>query len=465
MGNGLFKLTADNQLIQYKNIPSEVINDISFISHGRVLLSTNKGLYINYTGELNTKSAWVLILDDEIIEAEEFNHSIYIATKQGLISLNKKYLLKNDRSKFYLESISANGKKINLSKIELNHKQNDLYFNFDYLAYQFPDKKLYYKLYGNSATEGIIKGTQIHLQNLVPGHYTMTVRPFVHLNSKQIFTLSFYIEPAFWQTGFFYFLVIITSLILILASTIFIIKRINRKEERKAEINTLLTEYKLIALKAQINPHFISNSLAAIQQLITTNEEGKANQYIAKFSLLIHHVLNYSDKWAVQLKRELEIIDLNVDLEQLRFGNKFLFEIDVNPSINTTEIYIPPLITQPFIENAIWHGLLPLKNKKELKLLVKVDLIDTDLIISIIDNGVGRNPAKQQHQLRESKGISIIKSRMETLNELYSTSGATIDFIDLKDIHEEPSGTQVNIIFPISILENLYDDKNKERYY
>jgi ligand-binding sensor domain-containing protein len=467
-GDGLYRLSPANKLIKYANTPSNIINDISFVNGRTVLLSTNKGLFINYTNDLNIQSNWIQILDNETLCAEQYNNDIYIGTKQGLISLSGKYLLKNDNSKFYLESILVYGKKINADSIHLKYFENDIYFNFDFLAYQFPDKKLYYQLFGNSSTKGVVKGTQIHLQNLSPGHYILIVHPLINLSNKRIFKIYFYIEPAFWQTNTFLVLVIGSFILLLLCSAAYIIYRIKKKGEHKAAmtaITALLAEYRLTALKAQINPHFISNSLSSIQQLILNNEIDRANQYIAKFSLLIRYVLKYSDKSAVRLKHEIEIIDLNIELEQLRFGHKFIFEKDIHPDVITADIYIPPLITQPFIENAIWHGLLPLKNIRIPKLLLKINLVSDTLVISIIDNGVGRkNIPDPKKEDRESRGVWLIESRMATLNTLYASSEAKINFTDLYNGNDS-AGTRVDIIFPIAILDKLYDDKNKERYY
>jgi ligand-binding sensor domain-containing protein len=469
-GRGLYQLTPENTLIRYSNVPSEVINDISFVRNNMVLLSTNKGLFINFNGKLNSKPDWILLLDNEALAAEEYSNDIYIATKQSLVSLSGKYLLKNDNSKFYLESVVADGKKIAADNIDLDHRQNDLYFNFDLLAYQFPDKKLVYQLIGNSASQGVVSGTQLHLQNLSPGEYYLVVHPLVNISSKKMIRVHFFIRPAFWQTTAFLAILVISFLALLVSIAIFVVSRIKKKEERKAymtNITVLLSEYRLTALKAQINPHFISNSLAAIQQLILNNEIDSANQYIAKFSLLIRYVLKYSDKSAVRLKHEIEIIDLNVELEQLRFGYKFLFEKEIAGDIATADLYIPPLITQPFIENAVWHGLLPLKNQRTPKLILRIDIRDEKLIISIIDNGVGRHYKQRDPEggEREHKGVWIIKSRMETLNNLYSGTDARIVFSDLYDDKKEAAGTRVDIIFPLSMLDKLYDDKNKERYY
>jgi len=115
------------------------------------------------------------------------------------------------------------------------------------------------------------------------------------------------------------------------------------------------TEYWLTAVKAQINPHFMSNSLVAIQQLIPAEQSDKANLYIAKFSQLIRYLLNYSDQSVSSLTNEINMIDLCVELEQLRFGEKFLFVKPIDLGINLNQLYIPALIPQPLIENAIWH--------------------------------------------------------------------------------------------------------------
>jgi two-component system LytT family sensor kinase len=224
-------------------------------------------------------------------------------------------------------------------------------------------------------------------------------------------------------------------------------------------------EYRLTALKAQINPHFISNSLTAIQQLIIQNNIDKANQYIARFSLLIRYVLKYSDKFVTDLDTEIKIIELNVEVEQLRFRDQFIFEKQIAPDVKTNEIYIPPLITQPFIENAIWHGLLPLNESRKPKLTLKIEIRQDNLIISIIDNGVGRNHVsaekEQQEEARESKGTELIRSKIESLNKMYSTNGILITSIDLKDEQGLASGTQIDLVFPINVLNELYNENDK----
>jgi LytS/YehU family sensor histidine kinase len=152
----------------------------------------------------------------------------------------------------------------------------------------------------------------------------------------------------------------------------------------------------------------------------------------------------------VSLKEELEITELNVELEQLRFENKFDFEMVWDDSVDVKNMLVPPLIIQPIIENAIWHGLLPLNKIKKGILLIEIILLDDVLVIVIEDNGIGRTKKKESiGNLRESKGIQIIKQRIQNMNNLYNTTKGDLIFEDLVDGLYNSIGTRVKIILPI----------------
>jgi hypothetical protein len=467
-GSGLFLLTTDNKLTKFRCFPTSVINDLRFIQDSLVMLSTNKGIFINHVRSINQHATWLQVWNDEALSAEIYDRKIYIASKDGLVSIQYDHLFKPEHPKFHLVSLRDKNNVLTTHDIRLNHRQNDLFFDFDFLAYKFDRKHLKYVLTGPSADEGITDNMQLHFQNLSPGDYKLVVSPhvgFVNL-SKQKITVLFNIEPAFWQTNFFMVLVFIILVLLVLLITFFIYFRLKKKEADRNKILKLLTQYKLTALKAQINPHFISNSLSAIQQLILREETDKATQYLAKYSLLIRHVLTYSDQNIAKLADEVQIIDLNVELEQLRFSNQFNYEKKIDPTIDLQEMYVPPLITQPFIENAIWHGLLPLRGSRVPKLTLQIAIENDNLVISIIDNGVGRPKDVEIHATgRESKGISLIRNRIESINRLYTEEQAEIRYTDLVDAQQIAAGTRVDLLFPLKILIELYHEKDKERNY
>lgn len=462
-GAGLYILRPDNTLLKVKNIPADVVNSINFLNRQTVLLSTNKGLFIAGCNGQEITSPWRLLYDNEISSVEEYNGEVYIAAKQGLITLNRKRLFLPGFSSLYLESVSVNNRKIGLSNICLPYSENDIYFNFDVLEYEKQEPTFCYELVGPYSDRGQVAGTTLHLQNLQPGTYMLSVYlPDVNGLKNNLLYVPLCIRPAFWQTKLFLLEVIITVIALCVFLTGYFFRRQRKKQEQKTLITRLVIEQRLTALKAQINPHFISNSLAAIQQLMLENETHKVTSYIAKFSLLIRYTLNYSDKSAACLRNEIEIIDLNIELEKLRFSDKFIFEKRIGSEVNLHELFIPPLITQPLIENAIWHGLLPLKNHRIPTLILKIEIVEEKLIISVIDNGVGRKKnTLPAGTMRESKGVWLVTNRIKNLNRLNPQHISELRFSDLVNEKGEPSGTQVDLIFPLIVLDELYDQSNE----
>ncbi|MBS1638266.1 MAG: histidine kinase [Bacteroidetes bacterium] len=223
-------------------------------------------------------------------------------------------------------------------------------------------------------------------------------------------------------------------------------KRMLKKQKEQFELYQHIHDLEMKVFRAQMNPHFVSNCIAAIQDMIYQNQIDTAAQYLAKFSFFLRTILNYSDRVFISLKEELEMMRLNVELEQLRFKNKFDFELVVQPGINTDDINIPSLITQPFIENAVWHGLLPLNNVRLPHLKVSVYQQGPDLCIEITDNGVGRTTSGL-HPKASSHGTRLVNDKLNTLNKTDREANYRFEIIDLKGTHGEPAGTKVIIRF------------------
>ena len=236
------------------------------------------------------------------------------------------------------------------------------------------------------------------------------------------------------------------------------IQRVKAEEEKqKAKIETLenkqkVAESRLQSLRLQMNPHFLFNALNSIQQMILANEEMVATRYLSKFSKLLRTILVHSDKEYVTLKEELEILSLYIDLESIRFKDSFKYKIEVDEEIDTDEIKLPTLLVQPFVENAIWHGLM----HKEGERLLTVRFSEKDECIECIveDNGIGRERSGEsklttgQGNKHTSKGIAV---SIERLNAMGNGNGhhGSLQIIDLKDENGNAKGTRVQIIFPI----------------
>lgn len=224
-----------------------------------------------------------------------------------------------------------------------------------------------------------------------------------------------------------------------------------KAEKIQTELLSELEQAKMKALQSQMNPHFIFNCLNSIRLYYMTEDLEKADDYITKFSRLIRSILNASRLDSISLKEELETLTLYMEFEQMRFKGKFDYKIEVAPNINTTAINIQSLILQPFVENAIWHGLM--HSDKDGWVTISVKQHSTNSIkITIEDNGIGRAKAQQFKKgsplKQKSFGLQITKERLDLLKR-HTNKNATFEIIDLYDEHEEPSGTSVHIIYDL----------------
>jgi LytS/YehU family sensor histidine kinase len=286
--------------------------------------------------------------------------------------------------------------------------------------------------------------------NLSPGKYTFRVKASNSEGkwSDQFYEFPFEILPPFWQTWWFRILaVLIVPFVLAV-----IIRSRFKTVKRKAQLSEQMAELKMQALRAQMNPHFIFNALNSIQHLIVKNEGDLAFSYLSKFSRLLRMILNVSDKAFVSLEVEVEMLQLYLDLEALRFDHHMHYSIDVEED-DITGISIPTLLIQPYVENAIWHGLVPKTGTRELNITITAT---TDrLIISVKDNGIGRKRAaeiKSMQPIRyESKGMSINSDRLSIIGDPRQSK---VEIIDLYNDNGEAAGTKVVISMPMQALMN-----------
>jgi LytS/YehU family sensor histidine kinase len=226
--------------------------------------------------------------------------------------------------------------------------------------------------------------------------------------------------------------------------------------KKKVALRYQVSSLKEQALRSQMNPHFIFNSLNAIQELIVTENYTASFEYLSKFSKLLRHVLHASEKNLLPLSKEIEITRLYIELEGLRFKNLFKYNISVSDEIDVENTPFPTLLLQPFVENAIWHGLLPKDGIKKLDIAFVEK--ENSLVCTIKDNGIGRQIAQMIKQKKlgahnsESRGIQMTTQRLETLQLIGEASGS-INISDIREPDGRVGGTMVEII--IISNENL----------
>jgi sensor histidine kinase YesM len=289
--------------------------------------------------------------------------------------------------------------------------------------------------------------------NLRPGIYTFYMQASYNEANWIDFPhpVSIVVEAPFWQRWWFYVLIAVFTI----GTTIVVVRAAQSSKEQKRkleELNRLMNESRLMAIRSQMNPHFIFNSLNAIQETIVMQDFDTAYQYLSKFSKLLRQVLNNSEVNFIPLKDEIEVNQLYLELESLRFKRSFSYNLHVEDNIDTDSTKFPSLLLQPFIENAIWHGLMHKQGEK--KLDISFALQNDHLECIIEDNGIGRKRSaeikknKLGSQYFESKGTKLSGQRIELLNETGHTR-ATIQIEDLLNKDGVAAGTKVILKIPL----------------
>jgi LytS/YehU family sensor histidine kinase len=340
--------------------------------------------------------------------------------------------------------------------LDLNYKQNFFSLSFSAKAFTMSqDTRFRYRL---KDFDNWIETTDDRLANYTnvpPGKYIFQLQAANNegMWNEKMLELPVYIATPWWQTWWFR----LSALAALLMLTWWLyrsrIDQIRKKEQLRSQYEKKLANVEMSALLAQMNPHFLFNSLNSIDSYIIRNESKKASEYLNNFARLVRLILQNSRSNYISLKDELESLDLYLQMETLRFANRFEYEIQLPPDIDSSAILIPPMLIQPYVENAIWHGLMHKKDGKQGKVELIISKREDNLFCVIQDNGIGREKAetfRTQHpgNRKRSMGMQITKDRMEMINKLYSTN-TTMQVIDLHDDEGNATGTRVELVIPI----------------
>ncbi|MGG9964343.1 sensor histidine kinase [Ferruginibacter sp. SUN106] len=335
--------------------------------------------------------------------------------------------------------------------IKLSHEQNTLTFSFSAPEFFFPerieyayqllpvDKEWHYTNYFNR---------KIIYTKLDPGKYRFLLKAQLQGGSWDVKPVEYIIAivPAWWQTIFFKAACGVLLFGLFFYFNRRRIKGIRKKEQQTRVHEKALMELEAKALRAQMNPHFIFNCLNSIKSLIQQHEEEKSVMYLTTFSKLIRTLFNNADKKDISLFDEIETCRYYLQLEAMRFDTQFSYAVHIDEDIDLKSIQVPALIIQPFIENAIWHGIVPHNNGGH----VSLQVIKKETFIEVIidDDGIGRASSLQNKSAsgiaHQSKGVNLTQSRLE-LNNLLQQRQAQLYIIDKKNEHNTAVGTTVII--------------------
>lgn len=463
------KITNANRVL---NLKTSWFYDITEDVNGTIWAGSNKGLYCfspeekGYMTSIYTTSHG--LPSNEIYKVAADPAHIWFSTYEGLFNIPLNHTITNQNPpRIYLQKLTVNNKKKAASySVKLPHNQNNFRFTFDPLTFKNGSKtNLRYELhYDGKTTITRLNGNEVLLENLSPNTYTLSVYAVNNDGIRSLKPVVFHIEitPPFWQTLWFISLCILMVLSIAFLLIRIIIRRVHKRKEAQIRVNKLIAEYQMTALQAQMNPHFIFNAINTIQGYILENNEQEAYDYLAKFSKLIRMVLHQSQEKILSVSTEVKLLQLYIELEQMRFDHCFSYELKLDENINGEHILIPPMLIQPYIENAIWHGLINLRKNREGKLLVSMKM-EVDLLkVTIEDNGIGRKKAMEyrKNQTHKSIGMQLTEQRLGTINQLHGYEKLNVIISDLFNEQNEAAGTRVEIWIPITIE----DDQNKNTY-
>ncbi len=458
-GAGIVIYGKDGKVSQISAADGLVSNSIHYLfpEGNRIWAATRQGLSIlTLVNDTTYNIQNLTVLDglpsNEVTTVFVMDGMAYIGTNKGLAILNYSNLgFNHTPPKIEVLGVFVDGRPVAPvnGAVQINYSSNVVNFSYIGLAYRNMGNILYrYRLMGLDSTWGFTRSTSCIFSNLKPGSYTFQVQA---QNSNGIWSsrsasIDLIIRPPFWER--FWFIILAAT---ILAGTVYAVYSLRISEiKRRNELINSINLYKQQSLRQQMNPHFIFNTLNSIQYFILERDTVSSHKYLTKFARLMRLTLDNSLSPTVSLRDELEALRLYLDLEALRLEGKFTYSIDYNDDESILNNKIPTLMIQPFVENAIWHGIM-LKKEKSGHVWVKIADEGSRIVCTIRDDGVGRTEAQriQEQTGKEysSRGFQITKQRIELLNTLYGEK-FSIKFIDLFDDMGNASGTLVSISIP-----------------
>ncbi len=377
---------------------------------------------------------------------------LILATTKGIVSLPLP--LKPAGSKappIRIQQVTLDNQPVDFQNgLQIQNGNSDLRITFEGIS--FRSRNLFHFEYRIAAIDSHWARTPaeanfVNYASLQPGSFDFEVRAVDEngICSPEPAALHFEVATPFQQQPVFF--VLIGFVVLLISFAIFQVRL--RYLRRRHRIQEQLIHSQLTALKAQMNPHFMFNALNSIQDFVISKDVRNSNLYLTKFSTLMRKVLDASGQNQVRLSDEIEMLRLYLDLEQLRFGAEMTYTIECAADVDTEGIFLPSMIIQPFVENAIKHGLLHKKGEKRLEIRFKV--IDNELVCNILDNGVGRKRSAEikarASVAHASFSTAATVKRLDLIRSLYGDS-VNLVIIDL-EANGEAQGTEVKLTLPI----------------
>lgn len=463
-GKGLVFAFRDSiYQIELKNgLASNNIRKI-FVDENIIWLATNRGIsrmtiqsLDPFRYDIRNISVEDGLLSNEVNDIKRLDSNIIIATNRG-VSFFRRNLYSEKQQlpvPLYITGVKINNLDTVISQqYNLYRSSRNISISYVGLSYRKDANIEYrYRLLGIDSSWVYTKSTQIQFNPIPYGTYTVQIearRLGEEWNENNIVSVTINCQAPFWRTTWFGITAFLFMGFLMLLFFIGRTKKIKLREKERTGLNKKLAEMELKALRAQMNPHFIFNVLNSIQYFIMHNENEAAQTYMSKFAKLVRQTLDNSRSTFISLADELSLLKIYIDLEKIRFEDRFEYLIDIGKNIDTASIQIPNMLLQPYVENSIKHGF----KSRGIKYFLNISISKEGgkIICTITDNGIGRENAAKipdaELEKHASSGTIIVEEKIEAL-KLYYKYDLTSNTEDLKNESGNAIGTRVILIFP-----------------
>lgn len=457
-GEGLLIYDYHNNIVKKLSVKDGILSNFIkslFVFQGKIYVGTNEGLSIvtlssDYSiEEISNIDIYNGLPSNEIFSIAYFKEKIWLGSSVGLLYFDPNKLVSNKANPpIFLKSIETGDSFYAIAKgkepIVVNGFRN-IVISYNAIGYRAGDRMQYkYFLEGEEEDTIWTNNQEVRYTNIAPGNYTFYVwaQNEDGVWSENPDKVSFCIPKKYYESGWFVFLMILMVGFILY----FIIKEYNKRKREKLQIELQQSELKQKALAALMNPHFVYNSLSAIQNFINKGDNLKSNDYLTRFSKLIRMNLNSVRDGKIALEDEIARLKLYLEIEQMRFGEKLSYKIEMDEELESMGIEIPSMILQPFVENAIWHGVLPKKENGLVEICLEY-YGDSVLDVVIKDNGLGIDTVKKENKPHHtSLSMEITRERLELLSK-HSGIDYTIEVSSI--LEQDGGGTKVHLRIPI----------------
>lgn len=454
----LYSINSNNEISEF-NLPDFIAKEKFsrfFIRNQFCYLFTEKSIYEFDFESQKTQKILSISNDIEVTDVVLKNNQLFFATSKGIVIKNRNEIDNFPKPSLIINEIQINGKRIELNQVTaLNPDQNDVEINFSTLAF-VPNESypVSYKINNSDWKTLDFSDKNLKLSSLSPVKYNIQLAINDNNSKIDLQTIQFTIKKPFWLHPFFIigFVAIFMGFIYwIYNLQIRKIEKRNLLQLEKVNLEKNLNQSKLKAIKSQMNPHFFYNALNTIQSYILSNDKKQAVNYLSKFSNLTRTILEMSEKETISIAEEVKTLGLYLDIEKARFEEDFEYQILVDKKIDAENIKIPTMLLQPYVENAVKHGLLHKQGKK--LVTIHFQKIDKHIRISVDDNGIGRQKSAELNAIKnknhQSFASEATQNRVNLLNQ-YNQKNISIQFIDKTNLSQQTIGTTVVFEIPIT---------------